>query len=63
MARVGFTRNNGGGSFTSYKIGSSTDTDDTTSIRLADLNKDGYLDVVAFNDYGTAAQADESSYL
>src|SRR5271157_3398562 len=53
-----FYKNNGGNSFTYYRIGS-TDADNTTSIRLADLNKDGYLDVVAFNDYGTAAQADK----
>ena len=56
-----FYKNNGGGSFTYYRIGT-TDADDTTSIRLADLNKDGYLDVVAFNDYGgtpAAAQADK----
>ena len=53
-----FYKNNGGGSFTYYRIGA-TDADDTASIRLADLNKDGYLDVVAFNDYGAAAQADK----
>ncbi len=53
-----FYKNNGDNSFTYYKIGT-TDADDTTSIRLADLNKDGYLDVVAFNDYGTAAQVDK----
>ena len=53
-----FYKNNGGNSFSYYRIGT-TDADDTTSIRLADLNKDGYLDVVAFNDYGTAAQADK----
>ena len=44
-----FYKNNGGNSFSYYRIGS-TDVDDTSSIRLADLNKDGYLDVVAFND-------------
>ena len=53
-----FYKNNGGGSFSYYRIGAS-DADDTSSIRLADLNRDGYLDVVAFNDYGTAAQADK----
>lgn len=54
-----FYKNNGSGSFSYYKIGS-TDADNTASIRLADLNKDGYLDVVAFNDFnGTTPQVDK----
>ncbi len=52
-----FYKNNGGGSFSYLPIGS--ETDNTTSIRLADLNRDGYLDVVAFNDYGTTNQTDK----
>lgn len=53
-----FYKNNGNGSFSYFPIGS--ETDNTTSIRLADLNKDGHLDVVAFNDFnGTTPQADK----
>ena len=52
-------KNNGSNSFSYYQIGPA-DADNTTSIRLADLNKDGYLDVVAFNGVnGTTPQADK----
>jgi hypothetical protein len=48
-----YFRNLGNGTFAVHYIESSTERDNTENIRLADLNGDGYLDVVVTNDGDT----------